>query len=112
MKPSDPPAVAASAPPAAAAPAAAPAPAPLTAPTSGLRKLWGTVVSVDGQNLTLQDRHGAQRVLRVASNADFTRGGAQAAAALSDLKAGDRVTVKYADDVAASVHINVVPASQ
>jgi hypothetical protein len=102
-----------SVPPAAAAPspAAAPAPAPLLAPTAGLHKLWGTVVSLDGQNLTLKDRHGMQRVLRVASNAALTRGGAQAASSLADLKVGDKVTVRYAADVAASVHINVVPAS-
>lgn len=96
---------------AAAPPAAAPTPASAPQATQPAVKLTAVVQSVDADgHLVVQDKHGKIHTFTVASDATITKGGDDASAALSDIKAGDHVKLKVSGDAALSVHILVLAA--
>jgi hypothetical protein len=91
-------------------PAAAPARAAVAIPKGERRRLWAVVRSVDaaGGRLTVRDRRGKLRTLQVATKARLTKGGEHRRIGLADVRPGDRVTLSFVGDVAASVHVNVL----
>ncbi len=93
--PSDAPAAIESAP-AAPAPVAPPALKPITITFSG--EVASVAATENPPMITIQDRYGVKKEIAVTSDAKITAG--TASKALTDLKAGDKVTVEYTYDVA------------
>jgi len=82
--------------PAAPAPVAPPALKPITITFSG--EVASVAAAENPPMITIQDRYGVKKEIAVPSEAKITAG--TASKALSDLKAGDKVTVEYTYDVA------------
>lgn len=82
-------------------------------PTGPLMSVGGVIVSGDAaaHTLTIKDYSGRTRSFVIADGAHLTKGGANSTVQLSDLSAGDRVRLKVRDNVAASVHVMIKPAS-
>ena len=82
--------------PAAPAPVAPPALKPITITFSG--EVASVAAAENPPMITIQDRYGVKKEISVPSDAKITAG--SASKSLSDLKAGDKVTVEYTYDVA------------
>ena len=78
------------------APVAPPALKPITITFSG--EVASVAATENPPMVTIQDRYGVKKEIAVPSDAKITSGAASKA--LSDLKAGDKVTVEYTYDVA------------
>lgn len=103
------PAVAAAAP--AAAPAQAAPAAAMPAMPKKTHKLAVIVTAVDPAAGTITAKaHGATKVYRVAEGCKFTKGGDMKAVGLKEVAKGQHLTIAYAGDVLASVHVKILAA--